>query len=132
MRHPIAATAAAILLAATHLRAELPPSAYETMQADAPEALTVLILQTRLAPSGDSTLMTITARVTAVDRSATHLQPTDIITITHTLEPRPPGFVGPGRVQPPPDGTECPAYLKSTGIPLEYSPAAGAMTFHHF
>jgi hypothetical protein len=124
--------AATLLLATGLLHAELPPSAYEALQADAPEALSILVLRSTLAPSDDGDLMTVTARVTAVERTATDLRPGDIITITHTIPPRPPGFVGPSPVRPPTDGSECPAYLRSTGTPLEYQPAAGAMSFDHF
>ena len=113
--------------------AELPPSAYESMQTKAPEHLQVQILRVDIAPGKNDASQEIQAMamVEKVERSASGLKPGDVLNIAYTLEERPPGWVGPGQVPILAEG-ETVAYLKKLDKSETYAPAAGAMSFHNF
>ena len=132
MRQILTALAAVFFLASLH--AELPPSAYEQMQAAAPECLEVEILRVDIKPGAEHGQqdVEITARIAKVHRSTASLQPGGVLNILYTLTARPPGFVGPGQVTIPTEGDKTVAYLKNGEKPDEFEPAAGAMTFHNF
>lgn len=132
MRQILTAIAAVFFLAS--LYAELPPSAYEQMQAAAPEYLEVEILRVDIEPGAEPGQqdVEIIARIAQVNRSSAKLQPGGMLNILYTLAARPPGFVGPGQVTIPVEGDKTVAYLKNGEKPDEFEPAAGAMTFRNF
>lgn len=125
---------AAMLYLACRLHAELPPSAYEQMQAAAPEYLDIEILRVDIEPGATQGQqdVEVTARIVKVHRTASNLQPGGILNILYTLAERPPGFVGPGKVPVPAEGDKTVAYLRNGETPDEFVPAAGAMTFRNF
>lgn len=114
--------------------AELPPSAYEAMQSDAPEHLQIQVLRVDIEPGEKESAqkILIMASVEKVLRTASGVKPGDLITISYQLEDRPPGWVGPGRVPILAQGDTHVAYLKILEEPETYGPAAGAMSFHNF
>ena len=132
MRQILTAFAAVFFLASLH--AELPPSAYEQMQAAAPEYLDVEILRVDIKPGAETGQQDIevTARILKVHRTASNLQPGGMLNILYSLSARPPGFVGPGQVTLPVEGDKTVAYLKNGEKPDEFVPAAGTMTFRNF
>lgn len=113
--------------------AELPPSAYESMQAKAPEFLKIEILRVDISPGEkpeDQTVHAV-AMVTQVMRTATEVKPDEIINIYYTITERPKGWVGPGQVPLLEDKQQTVAYLakRETG---DFQPAAGRMSFSNF
>ncbi len=116
------------------LMAELPPSAYEAMQAKAPEFLEVEVLSVGVKPSEapNEKKITLTARVGKTFRSASGVGEGAIISITYSEVARPTGWVGPGRVPIRTEGDKKVAYLEKGPKPNQYLPAAGAMTFQQF
>lgn len=132
MRQFLKALASVLFLATLH--AELPPSAYERMQTEAPEYLDIQILRVVVEPGAeaDQQDVQLTARIVRVHRTKSNLQPGGMLNILYTLAERPPGFVGPGQVPVPNEGENTVAYLKNGEKPDEFEPAAGAMTFRNF
>ena len=116
------------------LRAELPPSAYEAMQAKAPEFLEIQVMRVEIEPGEniEDQKISLLARVEKVHRTDTKLQAGDLLTIIYTVTDRPRGWVGPGAVPILNEGDRNVAYLLKGDKPDEFKPAAGAMTFHHF
>ncbi len=115
------------------LRAELPPSAYESMQAKAPEAIQIEVLRVDVAPGDteNTQKVLVVAMVNEVTRTATGLKPNDIVNIAYTVIDHPKGWVGPGQVPVLAEKDKCPAFLikSETG---DYAPAAGRMSFSTF
>ncbi len=114
-------------------RAELAPSAYEAMQAKAPEQLKIEVLRVDVEAGADPSQqkIQIVAMVSDVTRTATDLKPNDVINISYTVTERPKGWVGPGEVPIPSAKDLTLAYLiKSEGN--DYAPAAGRMTYSKF
>jgi hypothetical protein len=132
MRQFVSTFAAMFFLASIH--AELPPSAYERMQNEAPESLNLDILRVSVVPETepDRQNVHITARIVNVNRTSSNLQVGGVLSILYTLTARPPGFVGPGQVSIPSEGDKTVAYLRKMVKPDEFEPAAGAMTFRNF
>ena len=126
-------TAFVIFLTAT-MMAELPPSAYEAMQAKAPEFFEVEVLRVDVKPSEatNEKKITLTARVGKTFRTATGISEGAVITITYTEVARPTGWVGPGRIPILNEGDKKIAFLEKGPKPNQYLPAAGAMTFERF
>ncbi len=122
---------ATLLLSSLNLSAELPPSAYESMQREAPDVLrlNILTVQSDRATSGET--VEILAEVLKVGRSET-ASVGDIITIRYVREDHPAGWAGPGAVPIPEEKAETVAYLKLAEGGSAYSPAAGMMTFRSF
>ncbi len=112
-------------------RAELPPSAYEAMQREAPEVLRINVLTVSTENSAAGEMVEMLAEVLKVGRSET-LKPGDIITIRYERKNRPAGWVGPGEVPVPEEKTETVAYLKLAENGSDYEPSAGMMTFRSF
>lgn len=115
------------------LRAELPPSAYESMQSKAPELVQIEVLRVDVEPGekeNDQKVLVV-AMVNEVTRSASGLKPNDIVNISYTVTEHPKGWVGPGQVPVLAEKDKCPAYLikSETG---DYAPAAGRMSFSTF
>lgn len=132
MRQILKSIAAMFLLA--NLHAELPPSAYEQMQSAATEYLDIEILRVEIEPGAGQGQrdVELTARIVAVHRTNSNLQPGGMLNIVYTLSERPPGFVGPGVIPVPAEGQKTIAYLKNGETPDEFIPAAGAMSFRNF
>lgn len=116
------------------LHAELPPSAYEAMQAKAPEYLKIEVLRVEIEPA-DSPVkqkVQLMALVTGVERSAGDVKQGDFITIAYIVTEHPQGWVGPGEVPFLNEKDQTVAYLTKdpeTGI---FAPAAGRMSFSNF
>jgi phenylpyruvate tautomerase PptA (4-oxalocrotonate tautomerase family) len=115
------------------LRAELPPSAYESMQAKAPEYFKVEILRIDVEPGETPTQQKVqlVALITEVIRTASGAKPNEIINILYTVTEHPKGWVGPGVVPIPNEKERTVAYLSKTGAG-DFEPAAGRMSFTNF
>lgn len=123
---------ALVLFLASTAMAELPPSAYEAMQAKAPEFFEIEILRTDVQPGTNEKKTTLTALVAKVFRSSSGVTKGAVITITYSEVNRPAGWVGPGRVPILKEGDKKVAYLEKGPKTNQYLPAAGAMTFQQF
>lgn len=110
--------------------AELPPSAYEKMQQEAPEHLVMKVLNVRLEREGESQKVEAMAVVEQVLRSATKVKVGDVIRITYLHTPLPEGMVGPKPVPVLKDEAVVPAFLKNEGS--AFVPVARAMSFTDF
>ena len=122
-----------IFLVMPGLRAELPPSAYESMQAKAPEYIGIEVLRVN-AETGESPTrrnVHVVALTTEVFRTASGLKPNEIVNILYSVTDHPQGWVGPGEVPIPKEKERCVAYLFRTEAG-DFSPAAGRMTFTNF
>ncbi len=115
------------------LQAELAPSAYESMQAKAPELIRIEVLRVDVAPgeTENTQKVLVVATVDEVTRTATGLKPGDIVNISYTITEHPKGWAGPGQIPVLAEKDKCPAFLikSETG---DYAPAAGRMSFSTF
>ena len=120
------------LLPVVALRAELPPSAYEAMQKEAPEYLQIEVLRVEIEPGAEPAQQKITlvALVHEVGRSANGLKANDIINIVYTVTDRK-GMVGPGQVPILAEKDQTVAFLTQIDDG-DYGPAAGRMSFSKF
>ena len=120
---------------ATTAWCEMPPSAYISLQHDAPEALDVEIISAQQTKSETKeafvTSVILQAKVLKVKRTATQLKAGANITINYDhRESKIPGWVGPSEIPILAKGDKCPAYLKQmSGTPAVYQPAARGYTF---
>jgi hypothetical protein len=115
------------------LQAELPPSAYESMQAKAPEYFKIEILRVDVAP-GETPIQQnvhVIALITDVLRSASGAKANEIINIVYTVTEHPKGWAGPGPVPILKERQRTVAYLKKAEAG-DFEPAAGRMTFTNF
>lgn len=117
-----------------HTFAVLPPSAYESLQKEAPEILEIEILRIKREPSASQGKeeITLTAAVVSVKHSSTGLTPGDSIQIRYL-------FLLPEAIMPgaplipiPPEGKKTIAFLKKKDGKPYYEPAAEAMSFDKF
>ena len=115
------------------LRAELPPSAYEAMQAKAPEYFKIEILRVDVEPGETPTQerVQLVALISEVLRSASGAKPNEIINIIYTVTEHPRGWAGPGPIPIPREKERTVAYLKKLPVG-DFEPAAGRMTFTNF
>jgi phenylpyruvate tautomerase PptA (4-oxalocrotonate tautomerase family) len=115
------------------LHAELPPSAYEAMQAKAPEYYKIEILRVDVAPGETPTeqRVQLVALVSQVLRTASGAKPNEIINIIYSVTEHPKGWAGPGPVPIPREKERTVAYLKKLEVG-DFEPAAGRMTFTNF
>ncbi|HEY5704469.1 MAG TPA: hypothetical protein VIS96_02730 [Terrimicrobiaceae bacterium] len=122
-----------IFLLIPGLRAELPPSAYESMQAKAPEYLKIEVLRVDVEPGESPTRQNIhvVALTTDVFRTASGLKPNEIVNIIYTVTSHPQGWAGPGEVPIPNEKERSVAYLVKTEGG-DFAPAAGRMSFTNF
>lgn len=114
--------------------AELPPSAYEALQREAPDVFAIEVLDVHSHPgpeAGDQDIQVI-AQIVDVKRSSSDSTAGSLIHILFTIPKRPSGFVGPAQIPVPSRGDRSPAYLRPLGKPGDFSPAAGAMSFREF
>jgi hypothetical protein len=113
--------------------AELPPSAYENMQAKAPEYLKIEVLRVDVSPGekpGEQAVHVV-AMVTQVIRTASGVKPDDIINIFYTITEHPKGWTGPGAIPLLQDKQQTVAYL-SKQENGDFKPEAGRMSFSNF
>jgi phenylpyruvate tautomerase PptA (4-oxalocrotonate tautomerase family) len=122
-----------ILFLVPILRAELPPSAYESMQAKAPEYFKIEILRVDVEPGETPTQQKVhlVALVTEVIRTASGAKPNEIVNILYTVTEHPKGWAGPGPVPIPKEKERTIAYLSRTQAG-DFEPAAGRMSFTNF
>ena len=129
--------AAAILflsLALIHA-ASLSPSAYESHQSKAPEHLEIQVLLAEINPSDDAAdtfAVRAEGRVEKVHRSQSGVKEGDIIVITYSVKESSTGQPARGEIPFLAEGEQRVAYLENTGKPLEFRPAAAAMSFDNF
>lgn len=123
-----------VFLFSLALRAELPPSAYESMQASAMEFLDVEILRVDIEP-GDAPnqqKVLLLALVNKVTRTAANLKVGDLINIAYAVTDQPKRTLGAGEIPIPSEKDKTIAYLTKDAKSDNYLPAAGAMTFRNF
>ena len=115
-------------------RAELAPSAYEQMQAKAPEYLKIEVLRVDVEPGEKPAdqKVHVVAMVSEVIRSAAGVKQDEIININYTVEDHPKPWAGPGAVPILAEKDQTVAYLKPAAAPGDYEPAAGRMSFSNF
>jgi hypothetical protein len=112
-------TAAAVVLCAAQVRAELPPDVYRDLQARAPEVLVIAVQDVRTQETRESwgrrLHVTVTAKVRQVQRSRTKLKPGQSIFIRYTHDRYNEPVAGPGQVPVLRKGQTCPAFLRYSG-----------------
>jgi phenylpyruvate tautomerase PptA (4-oxalocrotonate tautomerase family) len=115
------------------LQAELPPSAYEAMQAKAPEYFKIEVLRVDVAPGETPTeqKVQLVALINQVLRSSSGAKPNEIINIVYSVTEHPRGWAGPGPVPIPREKERIVAYLRKLEVG-DFEPAAGRMTFTNF
>lgn len=122
--------ATALLLAAlvlsTCVRAELPPGSYDTLRAEAPEALLVEVLGVRRAVKGNATEVLAVARVLHVERTRAGLKPGATVEIRYIHQNS--NVPGPRPVPLLAEKSIMPAFLKK-GEGKDFEPAAYGMSF---
>lgn len=122
------------LIAPGWVLGNLPPSAYEAMQQNAPESLKIEVLRVEAEPGTalDEELIRVTAVVTGVERSATDLRVGDSIQIVYALKVGRDGRALGG--QPPrlSEGFAGPAFLAREVDAPVYHPVAFALSFERF
>ncbi len=134
----------ALLLGLTHrAHGELPPNVYRQWQRNAPEALTIRVVNSQVNsthqpganPVANRPAVTVhhvrlRARVLAVERSRSGLRPDQVITIRYTSTWRAEPMPGPS--QPPllQAGNTRPAFLRWNANAGAYGLAAGGRSFN--
>ncbi|TSA32769.1 MAG: hypothetical protein D4R65_08935 [Verrucomicrobiaceae bacterium] len=116
------------------LRAELPPSAYESMHKAASDLLTIEVLRVEIEP-GDAPErqnVHVMALVNGVTRSASSVKEGDLINVVYTVTARGKGWAGPGEIPILEEKDKTMAYLAKDTDKGEFHPAAGAMSFRNF
>ena len=124
---------ALLLLAPALLLAELPPSAYEAMQAKATDYVKIEVLRVDVEPGEkpNEQKIQMVALVTEVLRSASDLKPSDIINISYTVTEHPQGWAGPGAIPILTEKQTTVAYLNKEESG-DFAAGAGRMTFENF
>ena len=116
------------------LLAELPPSAYETMQKKATEALNLEVLQVDVqagkAPGQQQ--IHIMALVDKVLRTSNNLSEGDVINVVYTVTPHSNASTGQREIPILSERIKTPAYLSKVENSANYQPVAGAMSFRNF
>ncbi len=113
--------------------AELPPSAYESMQAKASDYVKIEVLRVDVEPGSEPNQQKIqmVAMVTEVIRSASDIKPSDIINISYVVTDHPAGWAGPGAIPILSEKQATIAYLQKEESG-DFTPAAGRMSFENF
>lgn len=116
------------------LPANLPPSAYEKLQANASDHLEIQILLTEINPTEESGVFLVHAsgHVEKVHRSQSGTKEGDVISITYSVKESPTGQPARGEIPFLAEGEVRVAYLENSGKPFEFRPAAAAMSFDNF
>lgn len=111
--------------------AELPPSAYQERQQNAPEVLVIKVKSVSKREAKEEKWkridFTVEAEVQKVSRSATKLTPGTVIEIRYSQRHYSQPIAGPSEVPALKEGQVCPAYLSGDG--KIYSPTAGGYSF---
>jgi hypothetical protein len=111
--------------------AELPPSAYQERQQNAPEFLVIKVRSVSKRETNEAnakrTDFTVEAEVQKVNRSASKLTPGTVIEIRYSQRHYSQPIAGPSEVPALKEGQVCPAYLSGDG--KIFSPAAGGYSF---
>ncbi|MEI8312980.1 MAG: hypothetical protein WCH98_19715 [Verrucomicrobiota bacterium] len=115
------------------LSAELPPSAYERMQAAATEVVEIEVLRVEIEPgeAAGSQNIRLMALVNKVARTA-NVKENDLIKIGYTVTGREKGWTGPGEIPILEERDKTLAYLVKDPATDEFHPAAGVMSFRNF
>ena len=115
------------------LHAELPPSAYEAMQAKAAEQLEIEVLRVSVETGESPTQkdVHVVALTVKVIRTGSDLKPNEIINILYSIRDHPQGWAGAGEVPIPVEKTHSVAYLTRMESG-DFAPAAGRMSFSNF
>lgn len=115
------------------LRAELPPSAYEAMQAKASDYVRMEVLRVEVAPGKEPSQQDVhvIAMASEVIRTSTSMEPDAILNIRYTITEHPEGWSGPGEVPLLREKMTTIAYLNKLESG-DYAPAAGYMSFSNF
>ena len=114
--------------------AELPPSAYERMQAAATDVAQIQVLRVEIEP-GDAERtqnVQVMALVDKVDRSTSGLKEGDILNFHYTVTNHEKGWGGPGEIPILQEKEKTVAYLLKDSSADSFRPAAGAMSFRNF
>lgn len=116
------------------LKAELPPSAYEKMQAEAAEFLEIEVLRVDVGPgeTSDQQSVHVMALANKVNRTASGVRPGDLINISYVVSLREKGWVGPGEIPILSEKEKTVAYLVKDATTGDFTPAARAMSFRNF
>ena len=114
--------------------AELPPSAYEAMQAKATEHLNIEVLQVNIeaGKKPDEQRVQIMAIVNKVHCSSNSVKEGDVINILYTVTAHPGGWTGPREIPILSEKEKTIAFLNRIENSLNYQPSAGAMSFRVF
>ena len=114
-------------------RAEMPPSAYESMQKESPEALTIQVLSVKISttdePERKVLAIAADAKVAAVQRSASGLKPGDTIRISYQVFDYKEGIAGPGKPKTLEEGKSYSAFLSKNEKEGYYRLAAMGQSF---
>lgn len=115
------------------VRAELLPSAYESMQAKASEYVRMEVMRVDVGPGKDPAQQDVhvVAIVSEVMRTSTSLSPDEILNIHYTITDHPEGWNGPGELPLLREKMTTIAYLNKLESG-DYEPAAGRMSFSNF
>lgn len=121
------------LLCLPAIRAELPPSAYERMQAAATEVVEIEVLRVDVEPGQTQGTQNIclTALVNKPTRT-TNVKENDLIKIHYTVTGRAKGWTGPGEIPILEEKVKTIAYLVKDPASEDFCPAAGVMSFRNF
>jgi hypothetical protein len=116
------------------LRAELPPSTYESLQKAAPELLDIEVLRVEIEPGAAEGRQNVfvMALVGKVVRTGAGLKEGDLINISYLVTPRKKGWTGPGEIPILEERDKSVAYLVRDAESGDFHPAAGAMSFRNF
>jgi hypothetical protein len=112
----------------------LSPSAYENLQEKAPEHLEIQVLLAEINPAEVAGDLSVRAegRVEKVHRTGSGIKEGDIIVILYSVRESPAGQPARGEIPLLAEGESRVAYLEKSGKPLEFRPAAAAMSFDNF
>lgn len=132
---PIAAVAAFLLVSGSAaLWAELPPSAYQEYQREAPEALTITVRAAKITQANEwkakRSSIVAEAQVDSVTRSASGLKQGDVIRIGYEHRSYRQPVAGPSQPDILREARSYPAFLRKRDDGT-YAPAAGGYSFRH-
>ncbi|MEI6493220.1 MAG: hypothetical protein WCO94_11780 [Verrucomicrobiota bacterium] len=115
------------------IHAELPPSAYERMQAAATEVVEIEVLRVEVEPgeTPGSQNIRLTVLVNKVIRTA-NVKENDLIKIHYTVTGHEKGWTGPGEIPVLEEKEKTLAYLTKDLATEDFHPAAGVMSFRNF
>ena len=115
------------------IHAELPPSAYERMQAAATEVVEIEVLRVEVEPgeAPGSQNIRLTVLVNKASRTA-NVKENDLIKIHYTVTGHEKGWTGPGEIPVLEEKAKTLAYLIKDPATEDFHPAAGVMSCRNF